>query len=387
MRLVSIVGARPQFIKIAPFARAIARHNRGSATRVEDIVVHTGQHYDRGMSDVFFEELELPVPAYNLGVGSGSQGAQTARMLEEIERVLVQVRPDMVLTYGDTNSTVAGALAAAKLHIPTAHVEAGLRSFNRRMPEEINRVVADHVSDLLFAPTATAVANLEREGLAARAVQVGDSMYDAVRHYRVLAASKSTVLARFTLEPGAYGVVTVHRAENTNDTARLRRLVAAFDELARRGLTLVFPVHPRTAGVLRAHVAQWERHPRVRLVEPLGYLDMLNLVQNARVLLTDSGGLQKEAFFLGCPCITLRDETEWVETVAAGANAVVGTEPSRIIAAVAEWERRFPNGRADFSAAQAAFGDGHAAERTLQALLVFHARGAGSTSKRRVEGR
>lgn len=375
MRLVSIVGARPQFIKLAPFARAVVRHNARAGTPVEDVIVHTGQHYDAGMSDIFFRELDLPAPAYNLGVGSGSHGAQTGRMLERIEQVLIETRPDVVLVYGDTNSTVAGALAAAKLHIPTAHVESGLRSFNRRMPEEINRVVADHVADILFAPTPTAVVNLEREGLGERVVRTGDNMCDAVLYYRDLAARKSQVLARLGLTPGAYGVVTVHRAENTDDVSRLRRLLSAFEQLAAGGLELVLPLHPRTAATLRTKLPPWAPPPRLRLIEPLGYLDMLELVRRARVLLTDSGGLQKEAFFLGCPCVTLREETEWVETVDAGANVVAGVDPGRIVAAVGEWEARYPHGAADFSAAVAAsFGAGDAAERILQALLAFGAR-------------
>lgn len=389
MRMVSIVGARPQFIKIAPFARALARHNQRGGVPVEDVIVHTGQHYDAGMSDIFFQELELPAAAHNLGVGSGRHGSQTARMLERIEQVLVETRPDIVLTYGDTNSTVAGALAASKLHIPTAHVEAGLRSFNRRMPEEINRIVTDHVSDLLFAPTATAIENLRREGLAERTVAAGDSMHDAVLHNKAVAAQKSNVLARFGLEAGSYGVVTLHRAENTDDIVRLRQLLSALNQVAADGLALIFPVHPRTAGALKLRCQTWSPHPRLRLIEPLGYLDMINLVQNARVTLTDSGGLQKEAFFLGCPCVTLRDETEWVETVAAGGNTVVGADPSRIVAAVNAWAQRYPRGAAEFAgAAGAAFGTGDAAERILQALLAFHERTAGGVSiKQRGEGR
>ena len=376
MKLVSIVGARPQFIKIAPFARAFAEHNRTGGEPIEDILIHTGQHYDAGMSDIFFEELELPRAAYNLGVGSGTQGAQTARMLEAIERVLLDIRPDMVLIYGDTNSTVAGALAAVKLHIPVGHVESGLRSFNRRMPEEINRIVADHVSDLLFAPTRTAVENLAREGLAERTELTGDSMYDAVLFNRELAETKSGILERMGFEPGGYGVVTVHRAENTDDPHRLQALLDAFNQLAAQGLPLVFPVHPRSAAVMRNQFAGWHEHQNLRLIEPVGYLDMLRLVANARVALTDSGGLQKEAFFLGCPCVTLRDETEWVETVEAGANVLTGTDPKKIQAAVAAWASRYPAGNADFSVGSAAFGDGRAAHRICDAIVAFVARGA-----------
>lgn len=374
MRLVSIVGARPQFIKLAPFARAFAEHNRAGGEPIEDILMHTGQHYDAGMSDVFFDELKLPRAAYNLGVGSGAQGAQTARMLEGIERVLLEVRPDMVLIYGDTNSTVAGALAAAKLHIPIGHVESGLRSFNRRMPEEVNRIVADHVSDLLFAPTRTAVDNLAREGLAQRTELTGDSMYDAVLFNRALAESRSQVLQRLELRPGAYGVVTVHRAENTDDLNRFQALLTACNRVAAQGLPLVFPVHPRSAAVMRERLPGWRAHKDLRLVEPLGYLDMLRLVANARVTLTDSGGLQKEAFFLGCPCVTLRDETEWVETVDVGANVLAGTNPAKIEAAVAAWSSKYPRGHANFAQEAAAFGDGQAARRTCAAIVAFLSR-------------
>jgi UDP-N-acetylglucosamine 2-epimerase len=373
MKLLSVVGARPQFVKIAPFARAFARRAAAGQT-LEHVLVHTGQHYDAGMSDVFFDELELPKADYHLGVGSGGHGVQTARMLEGIERVLLETRPDMVLVYGDTNSTVAGALAAAKLHIAIGHVEAGLRSFNRHMPEEINRVVADHLADLLFAPTATAVHNLEREGLAARTVPTGDAMHDAVLFNRALAAQRSKILERLGLAPHAYGVVTVHRAENTDDLGRLERLLTGFNRVAAAGLTLVFPLHPRTAGVLKARLPQWAPHARLQLIEPLGYLDMVRLVDNARVTLTDSGGLQKEAFFLDCPCVTLRDETEWVETVEAGGNVLVGTDPERLVAAVAAWHARFPSGKADFAAsAAAAFGRGDSAERTLDSIIAFAA--------------
>jgi UDP-N-acetylglucosamine 2-epimerase len=378
MKLVSIVGARPQFIKIAPFARAFAAHNRTGGEQIEDVLIHTGQHYDAGMSDIFFEELELPRAAYNLGVGSGAQSAQTARMLEGIERVLLDNRPDMVLIYGDTNSTVAGALAAVKLHIPVGHVESGLRSFNRRMPEEINRIVADHVSDLLFAPTRTAVENLAREGLAERTVLTGDSMYDAVLFNRELAETKSGILERMRLEPGGYGVATVHRAENTDDPNRLQELLTAFNQLAARELPIVFPVHPRSAAVMRDRLPGWHAHQNLRLIEPVGYLDMLRLVANARIALTDSGGLQKEAFFLGCPCVTLRNETEWVETVEAGANILTGTNPEKIQAAVAAWSSRFPSGNADFSAASGAFGDGHATRRICDAIVTFVGRGSGT---------
>ncbi len=372
MKLVSIVGARPQFIKIAPLARSIERRNGAVGEPIENILVHTGQHYDTIMSDIFFDELDIPHPAFNLGVGSGLHGCQTGQMLDKIEQVLLDVRPDMVVTYGDTNSTVAGALAAAKLHIPVAHVEAGVRSFNRRMPEEINRVVADHISDLLLAPTLTAIENLDREGLSKKAILTGDIMYDAVLFNRELADRRSDVLERLVLAPRSYGVVTVHRAENTDDEERLAKLLTAFNDVATRRLPLVFPMHPRTAKLVSSRFPDWSPDPRLHIIEPVGYLDMLRLVSHARLTLTDSGGLQKEAFFLGCPCITLREETEWVETINANGNILTGVESGRIREAVSIWEGRLDAGKADFSTeVDGLFGDGSAADRIRDALLAF----------------
>lgn len=372
MKLVSVVGARPQFVKIAPLSRAIERHNGAGREPVEEIIVHTGQHYDVCMSDVFFKELDIPHAALNLDIGSGTHGTQTAKMLEGIEQALLAKSPDIVVTYGDTNSTIAGALTAAKLQIAAAHVEAGLRSFNRRMPEEINRIVADHVSDLLLAPTATAIDNLQREGLGERAVLTGDIMYDAVLFNLRLARQKSTILERMELEAGHYGLVTVHRAENTDDITRLRSLLAAFNEIAANGLRLVFPLHPRTAKFVTSHIRDWKAHAELQLLDPVSYLDMLRLLDNARVTLTDSGGLQKEAFILGCPCVTLRDETEWVETIRGGGNILTGVDPAKVIAAVNTWSGRFPQGNADFSAAvTSSFGSGDAADRILKAILQF----------------
>ena len=325
MKLVNIVGARPQFIKLAPLERAIAEFNSGDTRPVESIIIHTGQHYDTGMSDIFFDELKIPRAHFHLDVGSGRHGDQTARMLKKIEDILVDTSPDMVVVYGDTNSTLAGALAASKLHIPVAHVEAGLRSFDRNMPEEINRLVADHVSDLLLAPTPTAISNLENENLSSRTVFTGDIMYDAVLFNRKLAKQQSNILEKLQLEPGTFGLVTVHRASNTDEKGRLENLLQTFNEVAANELPLVFPVHPRTAHALKSKYADWSAHPRLHLVEPLGYLDILSLLDSAKMALTDSGGLQKEAFFLGCPCITLREETEWVETVEAGGNLLTGS--------------------------------------------------------------
>jgi UDP-GlcNAc3NAcA epimerase len=371
MKLLSIVGARPQFIKIAPLARAFEHPNGRSAT-VEHVIVHTGQHYNAEMSDIFFHELKIPEPSINLAIGSGRHGSQTGRMLDKIEEVLLEQDVDLVVVYGDTNSTLAGALAAAKLQIPVAHVEAGLRSFNRRMPEEINRVIADHVSDLLLAPTPTAMENLRIEGLASKAVFTGDIMYDAVIFNRDLAKQASVTAKRLGLSAGAYGVVTLHRAENTATPGILRELLMVFNDIATT-LPLVFPVHPRAAKQFAIYLADAWHHPSLHMIDPVGYLDMLSLIANARVLFTDSGGLQKEAFFLGCPTITVREETEWIETVQAGANIVAGIDPNRIRAARTNWETRLSSGKPDFSAKVAtSFGDGHAAEKIRAALLSFH---------------
>lgn len=370
MKLLSIVGARPQFVKIAPFARAIERRKARGENDLDHFLVHTGQHYDAAMSDVFFAELDLPEAHFNLGVGSGLHGSQTGLMLAGIEQVLLEVEPDVVVVYGDTNSTLAGALASAKLHIPVAHVEAGLRSFRREMPEEINRIVADHVCDLLLAPTPTAMKNLVVEGLGARAALTGDIMVDAVLHYRKLAGERSSIGARLGIELGNYGLVTVHRAENTDDLGRLRCLLTAFNQIAANGLPLVFPVHPRTRQRIRSELVDWTPDVRLKIVEPVGYLDMLWLLDHAFVTLTDSGGLQKEAFFLGCPCVTLRDETEWVETVELGGNILAGTDAARIRAALDRWQTLGRNGHAELSqAASEAFGQGEASTKILDALV------------------
>ena len=315
-KILSVVGARPQFIKAAAVSRVL-RATRG----MREVLVHTGQHYDHGMSGVFFRELGIPRPDRNLGIGSGGHGAQTGRMLEALERVIARERPDWVLVYGDTNSTLAGALAAAKMKVPVAHVEAGLRSFNRAMPEEINRVVADHVSDLLFAPTRTAVANLRREGIArGKIVGTGDVMYDAALHYGERAERASGILRSLALEDRDYVLATVHRAENTDDPRRLRAIFDALGRLA-RDIAVVVPVHPRTRKALAR--CGWRPGARLRAIDPVGYLDMVMLEKHARLIATDSGGVQKEAFFYRVPCATLRTETEWVELVDAGWNRLV----------------------------------------------------------------
>ena len=315
LKVASIVGARPQFIKAAALTRVVA-----SIPRFEHLLVHTGQHYDETMSEIFFEELDIPKPDYSLEVGSGTHGAQTGKMLSAIEEVLLKVVPDIALVFGDTNSTLAGALAAVKLHIPVAHVEAGLRSFNRRMPEEINRVLTDHASDLLFAPTAASVENLTNEGLAAdRIFAVGDVMYDVALYYGDKAERRSRILEQLCLKPKQYVLATIHRAENTDDVQCLRNIFEGLDLVAQE-VNVIVPLHPRTGQVAK-HLGLAFQHARV--IEPLGYLDMVMLEKQSRLIATDSGGVQKEAFFYNVPCVTLRSETEWIELLELGWNRLV----------------------------------------------------------------
>ena len=333
MLAVSVVGARPQFVKLAAMHRAIAAHGG-----IEHQIVHTGQHYDAAMSDVFFRDLEIPAPDYNLEVGSGSQGEQTGEMLKRLDPVLSALRPDWVLLYGDTNSTLAGALSASKLHLRTAHIEAGLRSFNRRMPEEINRIVADQLSELLFCPTETAVENLRNEGLEQRSVLTGDLMYDAALFYAGKAEAQD-VLRDWPALNGAFALATVHRAENTDDPARLSALMRGLDRIASELMPVVLPLHPRTR---KALPAAGYTPQAVQIVEPLTYLEMVALEKRARLVLTDSGGVQKEAYFVQTPCITLRDETEWVETLGNGCNTLVGADADRMFEAARRWESAGP---------------------------------------------
>jgi UDP-GlcNAc3NAcA epimerase len=358
MHIVTVVGARPQFVKAAVVSRALA--SAGGAVR--ERIVHTGQHFDDNMSDVFFREMGIPRPAVSLGIGGGAHGQMTGRMLEAIEQVLVADRPDWLLVYGDTNSTLAGALAAAKLHVPVAHVEAGLRSFNRRMPEEVNRVLTDHVSALLLAPTATAVANLRREGIEGASVhQVGDVMFDAMLHHRSLAEGSSSVLSQLSLEPRAFVLATVHRAENTDDPARLAGVLRGLSELSETA-PVVLPLHPRTRKLLAADGRLGSLPRGIKVIDPVGYLDMVMLESNAGLVATDSGGVQKEAFFCGVPCITLRDETEWVELVDCGANVLVGADAARI---ASEGKARF--GRA--VPKEPLYGHGDAGARVVDAIM------------------
>ncbi len=357
MRILTVVGARPQFVKAAAVSRAIALR----AGRIEERIVHTGQHFDREMSDVFFHEMGIPEPAYNLGIGGLSHGAMTGRMLERLERVMVDERPAAVLVYGDTNSTLAGAIAAAKLHVPIAHVEAGLRSFNRSMPEEINRVLTDHAADLLFAPTRTAVDNLLREGVPAESVHlVGDVMFDASLQFARVARTRSRALERLGLSRRRYILATIHRAENTDAPDRLAAILAALGESP---LPVVCPIHPRTRQTVERLGLQAAAN--IRLIDPVGYLDMLILEQNAALIATDSGGVQKEAFFYRVPCVTLRTETEWTELVEAGVNRLAPPVSAREVSEAINVMLELPE---DAFSGLEPYGDGHAAERIVSCL-------------------
>ena len=361
IRIITVVGARPQFIKAAAVSRAIVAHNQNGGSPIDERIIHTGQHYDDSMSRVFFEELHIPAPVWNLGVGSGLHGQQTGGMLEKIERVLLDEKPDWVLVYGDTNSTLAGALAASKLHVRIAHVEAGLRSYNRRMPEEINRVVADSLSTLLFCPSKSAVRNLAREGISEGVHVVGDVMYDSVLFNAALAKRSSGVLQRLELEPKTYYLATIHRAENTDDPQRLAGILGALRAVS---VPVILPLHPRTRKTLGA--ALGEIGGNVRVIDPVPYLDMLMLERNARIILTDSGGVQKEAYWFGVPCVTLRDETEWVELVEAGWNRVVGSDSRAVLQAATEIEATASN---DVAIAQRnVYGNGRAAGEIVDLL-------------------
>jgi len=381
MKIATIVGARPQFIKAAVISRAISQSNK----LVTEVIVHTGQHYDRNMSDVFFEEMGIPRPDYFLDINGLSHGAMTGQMLEKVEEVLVKEKPDIVLVYGDTNTTLAGALAAAKLHIPVAHVEAGLRSFNRRMPEEINRVLTDHIANILFCPTQQAVENLKDEGIGIESSSarklvssspnqtislsamsyalpptvalVGDVMYDSVLFNLKIAEKKSKIIENLDLKSKAYALATVHRAENTNDSHRLQAIFEALEKISAEGLRVVLPLHPRTRKFFDALRFS---DTKIKIIEPVSYLDMLQLEQQAQLILTDSGGVQKEAYWMKVPCITLRDETEWIETVEAGWNILAGADRDKII----------ESAHADHSpsAQYSAYGDGKAGEKIVNIL-------------------
>ncbi len=354
MKIVSVVGARPQFIKASCLSRALRSFS-------EEVLIDTGQHYDQNMSDIFFKQLQLPVPDYNLRVGSDTHGKQTAKMIEGIEPILFKEKPDLVLVYGDTNTTLAGSLTAAKLHIPIAHVEAGLRSFNRAMPEEINRIVTDHLSSLLFCPTSQAVKNLKSEGFRDHVHLVGDINYDSVLYYKDMALKHSTISKSLNLIPKKYCLATIHRQENTDHPDKLRSILEAFQQLGRK---VVLPLHPRT----KRCIQQWNLQdfllaPNILVIPPFSYLDSLRLVYDAEFIITDSGGLQKEAYILKVPCITLRDESEWVETVEAGWNHLAGTDTNRILETIDQLV--IP------STSPAIFGDGQSADRMCRIIQTF----------------
>ncbi|MBV6450558.1 MAG: UDP-2,3-diacetamido-2,3-dideoxy-D-glucuronate 2-epimerase [Anaerolineales bacterium] len=347
-KIASIVGARPQFIKASAVSRALAG-------KFDEIMIHTGQHYDAEMSDQVFAELEMRAPDFNLGIGGGSHGSQTGLMLIELEKVIAKSKPDCILVYGDTNSTLAGALVAAKAGIKLAHVEAGLRSFNRTMPEEVNRVLTDRVSDILFCPTDAAIQNLQNEGITRGVYRVGDVMYDTLLHNRTLARNRMSILPQLGVEKKKYALATVHRAGNTDDPARLKSILDALSALP---LRVIFPVHPRTRNLIN----EWKfsTSPNVTLTAPLGPLEIVKLLEFADCLLTDSGGMQKEAYLLGVRCITLREETEWVETVSAGWNSLAGVDAKKILNLFESWR---PVGERP-----ALYGDGHAAEQIAEIL-------------------
>jgi UDP-N-acetylglucosamine 2-epimerase len=358
MRIVTVIGNRPQFVKAAAVSRPLRE-------RHDELIVNTGQHYDDELSRVFFEELHVPAPALELGIGDGSATSQTWRMLKALEPALGELAPGLVLVYGDTNSTLAGALAAAQLHVPVAHVEAGMRSFDRAMPEELNRVLTDHASDLLLCSTETAVANLEREGAAGQVRLVGDAMADVTLAFAPVAERQSRALEEYGLEPGEFLLVTAHRPGNVDDPRRLARLVELLEALP---LPTVFPLHPRTRARLEtsALLPRLEAAQQVRLVRPLGYLDFLTLARHARAVLTDSGGVQKEAYLLGTPCVTLRDTTEWVETLETGWNVLVDLDTDAALRAL---ERPLPAGERP-----ELYGGGHAGRRIRDAIDAYTAR-------------
>lgn len=387
MKILSIIGARPQFIKAATVSRKIRDEG------MKEILVHTGQHYDFNMSDIFFQELNLPKPDYYLGVGSGCHGEQTGRMLPEIEKVLLQQKPDVALVYGDTNTTLAGSLAAAKLHIPIAHIEAGLRSYNKRMPEEINRVLTDHCSDILFCPTETAVKNLQKEGFinvvgdgklvdddfslarTARSlplvINVGDVMLDIALDVKKLIEKKTggekRVLERYFLKAKDYILVTIHRADNTDNKDILQNIMEALEEIARKGLKIFFPVHPRTKKALERFSLMSNVPQNLIISEPISYIEIITLESNAKLIITDSGGLQKEAYFFKVPCIIPRDETEWTELVEIGWNKVVGTAKENLVNSVSSaLNEDFPNRQwINF------YGNGIASDKIVRVLLNY----------------
>jgi len=354
MKILSVAGTRPQLVKVAPVSRELRKH-------VKEVLVNTGQHYDYNMAGVFFDELHIPKPDYDLGIGSASHGKQTGEMLNKIEEVIFKEKPDAVLVYGDTNSTLAGALAASKLHIPLIHVEAGLRSYNKRMPEEINRVLTDHVSNILFAPTEKAIENLRKESIVENVFNVGDVMYDAFLYNSVI-AEKTYSLEKFGIEPKKYLLATIHRAENTDSRERLSAIFESFAQLE----DIVFlPLHPRTKHKLEQYrlIEMVQKTDHIKVVEPVSYLEMLLIEKYAKAIVTDSGGVQKEAYFANVPCLTLRNETEWVETVEVGCNRLVDPLEEDLARVISQFQPT------DFSVPL--FGDGKASEKIAKITVNF----------------
>jgi len=388
MKLANIVGARPQFIKLAPVLLALNKLREGkNSENIIDVLIHTGQHYDFDMSQVFFNELGLKAPDYNLGVGSGSQGYQTGEIIKRVEDVLLLEKPDIVIVYGDTNSTLGAALASVKLNIPVAHIESGLRSYNRRMPEEINRLITDHISEILFCPTTCSVNNLKKEGFetiinngalisienssdllvnreSPYIINVGDVMYDAICVYLDLARKKSKILKRLNLEPKSYMLTTIHRAENSDDVITLKNIFQGLNLIAKEGNKVIIPLHPRTRKKLSALSNNNFSINNLIIIEPVSYLDMLILEKNAKVILTDSGGVQKEAFILNIPCITLREETEWVETIQLGWNVLVGSDPNNIFTKAKEVKEGIKG--------CSPYGDGKASEKIFNVIKIWY---------------
>ncbi|WP_186576730.1 non-hydrolyzing UDP-N-acetylglucosamine 2-epimerase [Aquibacillus kalidii] len=353
MKILTVIGARPQFIKSCMLSKAIKIRQD-----MDEVIVHTGQHYDDNMSKVFFNQLHLPQPDYYLGVGSGSHGKQTAQMLEELEQIMLSINPDIVLVYGDTNSTLAGSLAAAKLHIPIAHVEAGLRSFNKKMPEEINRLLTDHLSKWLLCPSSSAVDNLNKEGITKGVHLTGDIMYDSVLYFKEKARQHSPILKKLSLSSDNFYLATVHRAENTDQPERLKSILEAFQQLDRQ---VIIPLHPRTKNKIdQFNLTDLIDSSAIKIVDPMDYFDMLTISSNANLILTDSGGLQKEAYMLKVPCITLRDETEWIETVDTGWNQLVGANSQQIVDSVGSIQ--IPSAHPDL------FGNGDTANQIINLL-------------------
>ncbi len=359
LRVITVVGARPQFIKAA----AVSREVRASFyDQIEEKIIHTGQHFDENMSQVFFDELAIPKPHYQFNISGLTHGVMTGKMLESIEAILLKEKPDWVMVYGDTNSTLAGALAAAKLHIPVAHIEAGLRSFNMRMPEEINRILSDRVSSQLYCPTDSAVSNLAAEGITRGVQNVGDVMYDVALYYKARARAESKIQQKLKILPGSYVLTTCHRAENTDDRYRLSEILRGLTSTAKK-MPVILPLHPRTRKLIQDFQLE-NLLTSLIVTDPLPFLDMVALEQDAALIITDSGGVQKEAFFYDVPCITMRDETEWVETVSLGWNKLVGAKAVNITKAVDQYLNEKPK-----LTLSKPYGDGNASNIILNCLI------------------